>query len=52
MTIEKKRSVTPPKFSVSGGFANWLKEGNGSLVFTARRFGKVVGICDLVGLFM
>ena len=42
MTTEDKVNVNPPKFNVSGGFADWLKEANGSLVFTARRLGKVL----------
>ncbi len=48
MTIEDKVNVSPPKFNISGGFAKWLKEANGSLVFTARRLGKVytVGLDD------
>ena len=48
MADKKTKRVIPPKFSISGGFANWLKEENGSLVFTARRLGKVftVGLDD------
>ena len=48
MTTEKKVTVSPPKFNISDGFARWLKEANGSLVFTARRLGKVftVGLDD------
>ena len=48
MTTEDKVNVSPPKFNISGRFENWLKEANGSLVFTARRLGKVytVGLDD------
>lgn len=41
MTKNNTPSVRPPQFKVSAGFAGWLKEAGGSLVFTARRLGKV-----------
>ena len=48
MKSEKTKTISPPQFNISGGFADWLKEANGSLVFTARRLGKVytVGLDD------
>lgn len=48
MAEQNTKTLSPPKFNISKDFAGWLKEAGGSLVFTARRLGKVftVGLND------